>query len=469
MKHPPNTPPNRPFPTGYARTLPAPTAPITPPPAATPLAAASLDPLAALEAWPADLPLAACGIGPASRWSQWAVFGIPSGETIRVGDDPGAAQAALDRIFTPRAPKVAPMTSGWIGSLGYELGGLFEPRARRASPSAGTWPAMVFHRCDRVWSFDKASGLWYGPAGEPLPSAPRAESPDDNARIELSLPIGARDRYRAAVARAIEYIRAGDIYQVNLAHRLRGPCESRASALLAKLIRSASPWYGGLLVDDDGPHRRAIVSASPELFFQFDAATRTLTTRPMKGTRPAGERADLEQSPKDRAELAMIVDLMRNDIGRVAEWGSVRVDEPRRIESHGQILQAVSTVSGRLRGAVSVADAVRALAPGGSITGAPKIRAMQIIEELEEGPRGPYCGGFGYVSDGGDACFAMSIRTLSIAGTAGRRWDEIRGTADYWVGAGIVADSTPDAEWDETLVKADAARRAFGLTEAPSV
>jgi anthranilate/para-aminobenzoate synthase component I len=162
----------------------------------------------------------------------------------------------------------------------------------------------------------------------------------------------------------------------------------------------------------------------------------------------------------------MIVDLMRNDLGRVCSFGSVRVDEPRVIESHGRagasVLQAVSSVSGRLRESLSLVDVVRAVFPGGSITGAPKIRAMQIIEELDEAARGPYCGAVGYVSDSGDACFNVAIRTLAISGEAGPGRTISRGVADYWVGAGIVADSDPAAEWEETLVKASPIRAAFG-------
>ena len=230
-------------------------------------------------------------------------------------------------------------------------------------------------------------------------------------------------------------------------------------ALYESLVKySPAPFAAYLNLED-----HAVLSASPELFFRYDARSRTIITRPMKGTRPAGEAASLQTSAKDRAELAMIVDLMRNDLGRVCAFGSVRVDQGRTIEQHGEVLQAVSSVSGRLREPYTLADVVRALFPGGSITGAPKIRAMQVIEELERAARGPYCGALGFVSDSGDACFSMAIRTMAVQGSPGPRPDEIdQGVADYWVGAGIVADSVPDEEWAETLVKASPIARAFG-------
>jgi anthranilate/para-aminobenzoate synthase component I len=271
----------------------------------------------------------------------------------------------------------------------------------------------------------------------------------------------ARVRYERAVARAIDLIRAGDIYQVNLAHRLSVAVASSPRDLFLRLAAAARPWYGTLIPDQSAPQRSAILAASPELLLRYDAASRTLTTRPMKGTRPAAAAADLDASPKDRAELAMIVDLMRNDLGRVASFGSVRVDEARVLEPHGTLLQGVSSVSARLRPGFTLADAIPALFPGGSVTGAPKIRAMQIIEELENAPRGPYCGAVGYVSDTGDAAFAMTIRTLTLQGEPSGP-ESIRGHADYWVGAGIVADSDPAAEWRETLDKASPLRDALG-------
>jgi para-aminobenzoate synthetase component 1 len=260
-----------------------------------------------------------------------------------------------------------------------------------------------------------------------------------------------REAFEDAVATAVEYIRAGDIFQVSLSHRMSGAFAGSTRALFRALIASAGPRHGAYLEvpDGSGGPPRAVVSVSPELFLSFDAPTRLVTTRPMKGTRPASAGAGvLEASGKDRAELAMIVDLMRNDLGRVCEFGSIRVAEPRVIERHGAerggVYQGVATVQGRLREGLDTADLLGATFPGGSVTGAPKIRAMQIIEELEPVARGPYCGAIGMVSDSGDALLSIAIRTALVSG----------GRLDYSVGAGIVAESEPGAEWAETLDKA---------------
>jgi anthranilate/para-aminobenzoate synthase component I len=220
-----------------------------------------------------------------------------------------------------------------------------------------------------------------------------------------------------------------------------------------------------------------ICSASPELFLEIDAAARRIVTRPMKGTRRGSSSvAELELSAKDTAELNMITDLMRNDLGRVCELGSVRVERAREVERHGNtaihrytdtaihedgetatheggLWQATSMVSGMLRGGIGMSEILAATFPGGSITGAPKIRAMQIISELEGRERGVYCGAIGFVSRSGHAAFNVAIRTATISG----------GVVSYGVGAGIVADSEPGAEWRETMDKAGVFLRAAGV------
>lgn len=280
-----------------------------------------------------------------------------------------------------------------------------------------------------------------------------------------------RDAYESAVARVLEYIRGGDIYQANLSHRLRGEFSGSARDFFGAFMGEVGPWYGGYIeTPDRHGNRRVMASASPELFLGVEGASGRVVTRPMKGTRPVGAGAGaLRDSAKDRAELAMIIDLMRNDLGRVCRFGSVRVEEERAIERHGgSVWQGVASVSGVLREGAGIGDLLRATFPGGSVTGAPKIRAMQIIEELEPAPRGPYCGAFGYISDCGNAALAMSIRTALISGApgGGAARDEIAGgVLDYPVGAGIVADSEPRLEWEETLAKAAILER---MGEAPS-
>lgn len=239
------------------------------------------------------------------------------------------------------------------------------------------------------------------------------------------------------------------------------------------MVAASQAWYGGYLeLPDRHATRRCLVSASPELFLEYRAHDRVVTTRPMKGTRAVDlDPGELEHSEKDRAELAMIVDLMRNDLGRVSEFGSVRVGEARVIEKHGGgVWQGSATVSGVLRSGSGIADLLKATFPGGSVTGAPKIRAMQIIDELEPVARGAYCGAFGYFSDCGNAALAMSIRTGLITGAPdvsdGAKDEFSEGLIDFSVGAGIVADSDPLKEWEETLTKATVLHRLISESAA---
>ena len=249
-----------------------------------------------------------------------------------------------------------------------------------------------------------------------------------------------RDSYRRAVRRAKEYIAAGDIYQVNLSQRFQTTVATSASAVY-RALRAANPApYCAYLDIGDAQ----ILSSSPECFLQL--ADRQVVTRPIKGTRPrAVDPAELLASPKDNAELLMITDLERNDLGRVCEFGTVRVPELVRVESFATVHHLVATVAGSLRRDVSHGDCVRACFPGGSITGAPKIRAMEIIDELEPHARGIYTGAIGYFDPAGQSHFNIAIRTVVY---------QPGGRLTFQVGGGIVADSDPDAEYDETLAKA---------------
>ncbi|GIW74480.1 MAG: hypothetical protein KatS3mg103_1002 [Phycisphaerales bacterium] len=361
---------------------------------------------------------------------------------------------------------------GWAGWIAYEIGHLLEPTSTATGPGQPPGPP----RLDPDWGLGgwvalgrpidaRAEGLALdGDAGQP--PGERAVQGRDAGGVDRvqAWPAGpmrslwGQGGYARAVARTIGLIHAGDAYQVNLAHALEGSfagCPRRLFAALASRARPALGCYLELPPLADG-RRRAILSLSPELLVRYDAATRTLTTEPMKGTRPATPqgRGELSRSPKDRAELAMIVDLMRNDLGRVCEVGSVQVRRARMIRRHGPpgqgVWQASARVSGRLRSGLALHDALAALLPAGSITGAPKIRAMQIINQLEPTPRGPYCGAIGRIDPQGNAELAVGIRTAVLVG------DRLR----YAVGAGIVADSDPLAEWAETLAKAGPLRAA---------
>lgn len=346
-----------------------------------------------------------------------------------------------------------PFAGGWIVQASYELGALFEPTARDAASSKHPeWPLLVAQRVNDAYIYDHVRELWWA-VGSP-PALSRVE---DNRSCELGKFMSDMGdaEYMRRVRRVLEYIRAGDVYQVNLAHRLRASFAGSPRALFAKLSRAGAPWMGAYLEFQQAGVLHAIASASPELFVEYSPVSRRIVTRPMKGTR-RGDAAgtseslarELRESVKDQAELTMIVDLMRNDLGRLSELGSVRVDTTRDIESHGaehaRVLQATATISATPFANATWLDVLRYIFPGGSVTGAPKIRAMQIIDELEPHPRGPYCGAIGYISDCGHAAFNIAIRTACVRGE----------TVDYSVGAGLVADSDPASEWEETMVKA---------------
>jgi aminodeoxychorismate synthase component I len=256
-----------------------------------------------------------------------------------------------------------------------------------------------------------------------------------------------REDFMARVERAQEYIAAGDIYQVNLSHRFAAPWSGGDSFAFYRELRRCSPAPYAAFLSLPG---RDVLSSSPELFLEING--RQIRTRPIKGTRPrrsdpeedARSARELVASPKEQAELIMITDLERNDLGRVCDFGSVRASEVLKLERFAQVFHLVSTVEGSLRGDVDHVAALRACFPGGSITGAPKKRAMEIIAELEPVPRGLFTGGIGYFGFNGTSQFNIAIRTVVIES----------GEAHFHVGAGIVADSQPAAEWQETLDKA---------------
>jgi para-aminobenzoate synthetase component 1 len=249
------------------------------------------------------------------------------------------------------------------------------------------------------------------------------------------------------------YIASGDVYQVNLSQRARCTYDGDSVALYQALRLGNPAPYGAYL--DLGDWQ--LISTSPEQFLQKTG--RQLETRPIKGTRPRGidaeadlkNEAALRVSQKDRAELLMIVDLERNDLGRVAEFGSVQVEGLYQLERYARVIHQTARVKANLAEHKDVYDALAAIFPGGSITGAPKIRAMQIIEELEPTRRGAYCGSIGYIGFDGDAEFNIAIRSLHLKD----------GQLDYQVGGGIVWDSDPEDEYQETLDKARAIRETI--------
>jgi len=255
-----------------------------------------------------------------------------------------------------------------------------------------------------------------------------------------------KEDYIKAVQKAKEYIAAGDIYQVNLSQRFSTEIDMSPYDLYLRLRETSPAPFSAYL--DFG--KAAVLSSSPERFLKIDG--KEVETTPIKGTRPRGRtpeederlKKELEQSDKDRAEHIMIVDLERNDLGRVSRYGSVKVKEGMSVETFAQVHHLVSTVSGELKDGMEPVEVIKATFPGGSITGAPKVRAMEIIEELEPVKRGVYTGSIGYIGFNGKMDMNIAIRTMSVKD----------GMAYFSVGGGIVADSDPEAEYQETLDKA---------------
>lgn len=347
------------------------------------------------------------------------------------------------------------------GYIAYEAGLALEPRlmslAQRRSGAAGPLVWLGLFDAPRVIpAADVAGWLAENGAGEA-----------SLGPLDPQLSFGA---YAQAFARLQEAIRAGDIYQANLTFPLAGPYRGDELALYRLLRPAAGAGYGGIVFDGSD----WLLSLSPELFVSRRGSD--LKVKPMKGTRPraagpAEDRAlaeELASSDKDRAENLMIVDLMRNDLSRVAEAGSVRVEAPFSVESYPTVHQMVSTVRARLADGVSTTDLLRAIFPCGSITGAPKIRAMELIAEVERDARGPYCGAIGRIgpcpSGGGDdAAFNVAIRTLRLTPV-----ENGGGKAVLGVGSAIVADSGVEAEWRECLLKGGFARASTPTLAAPA-
>jgi para-aminobenzoate synthetase component 1 len=351
----------------------------------------------------------------------------------------------------------------WAGWLSYDLGRQVETLPALAEDDLGL-PALALGRFDAWLEFDheqETVELRGDGSGERLVRALRAARPPvprqtPLARWDSSLP---RRRYERAVERAIDYIRAGDVFQVNLSQRLAADWHGDPLALYGRL-RETSPAPFMALVRLGGAD---IVSASPERFLAVRGDR--VETRPIKGTRPRGHHpaadvklaAELEASAKDRAENVMIVDLARNDLGRVARYGSVAVDRLFGLESHPGVHHLVSSVSARLRPGLGPAEVVRATFPPGSVTGAPKVRALEIIDELEPVRRGPYCGAIGWMEPGGDLELSVAIRTFVGAGER----------LYLHVGGAVTADSDPAGEWQETMHKAARLLEAAGGRLAP--
>ena len=364
----------------------------------------------------------------------------------------------------------APFAGGWIGWFAYDLGRHLErlPAIAAADPAV---PDFALGEYDVALVEDRLARRLYlsGACEQPSDSAAlraRVQEAVERTADQESAPTGAtprgvalrpcldRDAYRDRVARILAYIRAGDVYQVNFSHRFDTMVQESSGAIYQRLRTAGTAPFGGYWGLPGSPE---VLSASPELFLRRTGAR--VESRPIKGTRPRSPdprrdavlREELHTSAKEQAELLMIVDLVRNDLGRVARIGSVRVETLRALRAYSAVHHAVATVTAELPPEIDAAALLAATMPGGSVTGAPKIRAMEILEELESVRRGAYTGCAGFIGYDGDLCLNLLIRTIVREGER----------AHFHVGGGIVADSEAGAEYEETLAKAAVMLRAL--------
>lgn len=405
--------------------------------------------------------------------------GVPRWNGERQAGAPLAVlRERLARYAQPRLPGEAAFQAGAAGYIAYEAGRLFD-RFPAPQAEAGEGPEIDFGFYDVVLAFDLAASRAFlistgWPESDPGRRARRARERLAEVTAQLAAPPAGLGgavtatawrsnfdaaRYRDAVADVIAYIRAGDIFQANFTQRFEAELEAADGGAIDPLalydqLRRANPaTFAALIVGAE----RLIASSSPERFVKLSG--REVETRPIKGTVPrsveptldAFRGRELTASEKDRAENVMIVDLLRNDLSRVCQPGTVKVPRLCGLETYANVHHLVSVVMGELSAGRDGLDLIAASFPGGSITGAPKIRAMEIIRELEGRPRGVYCGSIGYIGFDGTMDFNIAIRTVTVENS----------TASFGVGGGITALSDPAAEHAESLTKAARLFRAF--------
>jgi para-aminobenzoate synthetase component I len=388
---------------------------------------------------------------------------VLDGQTLELESDPFTALRAVLKHFRlePDDPALpAPMAAGLMGYLSYDLKDLLETLPRTSVDDLGL-PGMLLYAPGALAIHDRREGTTRLMIPERRGDGPDPDEIQGRFEALLNTPhqspgaFGAagdrlqsnfsRDTYMAAVQRVIDYIAAGDAYQVNLSQRFQAPFTGDGFALFRDLFtRNPAPFFAFV---QGGDHQ--IISTSPERFLLRTGDR--VETRPIKGTRPRGRteaedqalRDELAASAKDDAELSMIVDLLRNDLGKVCTAGSVRVTEHKRLEAYRNVYHLVSVVEGRLDPDKDAVDLIQATFPGGSITGCPKVRAMEIIDELESCRRHVYCGSIGYIGFHDTMDLSIAIRTATI----------VNDTLFFSVGGGIVFDSRPEDEYEETLHK----------------
>lgn len=408
------------------------------------------------------------------------------------GQDPlDALRAELSRYRILPVPGLPRFAGGLVGYLSYNVASYFEPSVPLASHP--DLPDAIFLLADTLVAFDHAFGRLLLIANVPIneqgiPAQAEAEARLDDLQRQLAAPIPSvgddingfstlagpaapelrsnltQAQFTRAVRKAKEYIAAGDIFQVVLSQRLSRKTAAAPFSIYRALRRlNPSPYmYFFDFGDLDRGDPLQIIGASPEMHVRLEG--RRASVRPIAGTRPRGQTPaedallenELLADPKERAEHVMLVDLGRNDLGRVCEYGTVQVPEQMMIEHYSHVMHIVSHIEGQLRPEYDAFDLMRATFPAGTVSGAPKIRAMQIIDELESSPRGPYAGAVGYFSYDGSLDTCITIRTLIMRGQ----------TVSVQAGAGIVADSDPDREYQETINKARALAVAVEMAES---
>ncbi len=391
--------------------------------------------------WPSDTPLIALigGTGLSSSWSRWSIIAPATGKRLTL-DGPNS-MVELRNNLKGGTDALLP---NWIGYLAYELGHVIEPAT--ADPPNSDWPLVDLFWCDQALVHDGETNTWWS-IGNLKPPEVCIDFAQELSLREMHDDAGDA-AFKEAVARTVAYIHEGDIFQANITRRFHAHVDGNIRDAVLSMLGDPGGYFGAWIeFPDDG---RYLMSMSPELFLQLDGNSRAVMTRPMKGTRPEQDDPEtLMQSEKDAAELHMIVDLMRNDLGRVCKFGSMEVLDPRKIERHPTVWQCVGEVQGVLRDDVGVVDLLEATFPAGSVTGAPKIRAMQIIHALEPSPRKAYCGAIGVL--GRTSMLSVAIRTAMFSGTADPR--HFSGEMEYSTGCGIVAESNPEEELRESEVK----------------
>ncbi|MCB0876452.1 MAG: anthranilate synthase component I [Solirubrobacterales bacterium] len=411
------------------------------------------------------------------EWDDGIASGSEPARRSAAPDPYGAVAEALAR-YRLAAPEEVPFAGGAVGLFGYDLVRTVEPLGE-PNPDPLGLPDLALMVCELIVAFDhhkhelsiialafaddgiddaygRACGLIDEARGRlrgAIPeAAPGREPPAGPVEWSSNL---TREQFEANVARIVEYIRAGDAFQVVPSQRFSAPCPVEAFSIYRGLRAvNPSPYMYFL---DFGDFE--IAGASPEPLVKV--AGRRVETRPIAGTYPRGEDEDEDRAnaerlladPKERAEHVMLVDLGRNDLGRVSEYGSVVVDELMAVETYSHVLHIVSRVSGRLRDGLGAMDVLRSALPAGTLSGAPKVRAMQIIDEVEPHKRGSYGGAIGYLDFRGDLDVAIHIRTVVVKD----------GRAHVQAGGGTVADAKPDYEYRESLQKAKAIFRAVDL------